>query len=291
MGIVGAGAVGQSVAAALVAAGLSRRIQVTSWKPARATSLVTDLDDLAHLSGSPVRAESCKTADLTACEAIVICLRGTFTNTAKQDVRMTGLQANAPHIAALATRLTGYRGTVIVVTNPVDVMTRLFAEVSGVRRVFGVGSNLDSVRYRLTLARLLGVPASAVDGHVIGEHGDHAVICATATRVGGLPLPVPLRQVRAELAARPLRITEGGRARFGPAAAVLTALRAALGLTDTTVELCTEHGGAWHGIPLRFTAGAPAPCLPPLDRSEARQLAGADRKLAAAYHQIRHLHP
>ncbi|MEU7041491.1 hypothetical protein AB0A77_10580 [Streptomyces varsoviensis] len=176
-------------------------------------------------------------------------------------------------------------------TNPVDVMTRLFADVSQAHRVYGVGSNLDSARYRLTLARLFGVPASAVDGHVIGEHGDQAVICATATRVGGLPLTIPLREVRAELAARPARITAAGRARFGPAAAVLSALRAALGLADTVVELCAQHGGAWHGVPLRFTGGAPTPCPPPLDRSETRRLAASARKLAAAYQQIRSLHP
>ncbi|MEV0278536.1 lactate dehydrogenase [Streptomyces sp. NPDC050610] len=291
MGIVGAGAVGQSVAAALVTARLSHRVRITSLRPARTLALVTDLEDLAQLCGSPVRAESCEIADLTACEAVVICLRSTFTNTAARDVRMAGLQANAPHIATLAGHLVGYRGTVVVVTNPVDVMTRLLAEVSGVHRVYGVGSNLDSARYRLALAHLLGVPVSAVDGHVIGEHGDKAVICATATRIGGLPLTIPLREVRAELAARPGRITAGGRARFGPAAAVLAALRAALGLTDAVVELCAQHGDAWHGIPLHFTAGTPTPFLPPLDASEARQLADADRKLAAAYHQIRYLHP
>ncbi|MFE7114543.1 lactate dehydrogenase [Streptomyces sp. NPDC057654] len=287
---MGAGAVGQSVAAALVAAGLCHRVRIASLRPARAVALVADLDDLALLCGSAVRAEVCEVGDLTACEAVVICLRGTFTNTAASNLRMAGLQANAPHIAALAHHLTGYRGTVIVVTNPVDVMTRLLAEVSGARRVFGVGSNLDSARYRLVLARHFDVPVASVDGHVIGEHGDTAVICAAATRVGGLPLTVPLQEVRAELAAWHGRITIG-RARFGPAAAVLSALRAALGLTDTVVELCAEHGGAWRGVPLRFTAGTPTPCLPPLDRSEVRQLAASDRKLAAAYRQIRYLHP
>ncbi|WP_329068812.1 hypothetical protein [Streptomyces sp. NBC_01429] len=38
-------------------------------------------------------------------------------------------------------------------TNPVGLMTRRFAEVSGRTRVFGIGSNLDSARYRLLLAR------------------------------------------------------------------------------------------------------------------------------------------
>ncbi|MEV5989675.1 lactate dehydrogenase, partial [Streptomyces sp. NPDC052051] len=75
--------------------------------------------------------------------------------------------------------------------------------------MYGISSNLDSARYRLTLARLLSVPPTAVDGHAIGEHGDHAVVCAPTTTVNGRPASVPLAEVRAELRARPGRISHG----------------------------------------------------------------------------------
>ncbi|MFE2041042.1 hypothetical protein ACFXAZ_08935 [Streptomyces sp. NPDC059477] len=102
------------------------------------------------------------------------------------DVRMGGALANAPLITVLARQLTGYPGTVLVVANPVDLMTRLFAEESGSIRVFGIGSALDTARYRFTLARLPHIPLDAVRGHVIGEQGDAAVICACTT-VNGHP--------------------------------------------------------------------------------------------------------
>jgi L-lactate dehydrogenase len=288
VGVVGAGAVGQAVAGALVATGLCARLLVNSRTPEQAAALVADLDDMRAAIGSPVRPHAAPLADLVGCPAVVVAVRARFTNTRTTDVRMAGGQANAPVIRALGAALCGYRGTVLVVTNPVDLMTRLLAEVSGWGRVFGIGSNLDSARYRLTLARLLDVPLDAVHGHVVGEHGDAAVVCASATTVNGHPLSVPLQQVCDELTARPKRINAGiGRTRSGPAGAVVSALHLALGLEDGLVELSAPYRDGWLGIPLRFTAGRPLPCLPALDDAEAGQLEVAHTKLRAAYKELR----
>ncbi|MEV6674897.1 hypothetical protein [Streptomyces sp. NPDC051162] len=135
------------------------------------------------------------------------------------------------------------------------------------------------------------MPVEAVDGHVIGEHGDRALVCASATRVRGLPVPVPVRRVREELSARPARINAGlGRSRCGPAGAVIAALRAGLGLADAVVELSVNHEGRWMGIPLRFIAGTPTVCLPRLDAAETRQLVAANAELRDAYAPLAHLY-
>jgi L-lactate dehydrogenase len=132
------------------------------------------------------------------------------------------------------------------------------------------------------------VPLDTVAGHVIGEHGDAAVVCASTTTVGGLPVPLPLQQVRDELRLRPGRINAGiGRTRTGPAGAIVSTLRLALGVNDGLVELSAPYRGGWLGIPLRFTAGSPVPCLPALDDAEARQFDAAYTKLRAAYDGLR----
>ncbi|WP_228980092.1 2-dehydropantoate 2-reductase N-terminal domain-containing protein [Streptomyces sp. DH12] len=288
VGIIGAGAVGQAVGAVLVASGWCRTLRVSSHAGRSAAGLVTDLEDMSHATASPVRVTASTTAHMRECDAVVVCPRAAFTNRASRDVRMAGLRANGSLVRRLAGRFEGYDGVVLVVTNPVDIMTRLFAEVSGCARVLGVGSNTDSARYRAILARLLDVPSSAVDGHVIGEHGDHAVVCASSTTVHGHPAPVPVPQVRDELAARPVRIAAGiGRTRFGPAGATVTALAHALGVTDGVVELSAPWRGTYLGIPLRYSGGRPTVCLPPLDADEARQLAAAEAKLRAAYDTLR----
>ena len=287
VGVIGAGAVGQAVGAALVCAGLCDRLLITSRSTDQAEALADDLNDLRAASGSRVRAHAVPVAELRSCLAVVVAVRVRFTNTRDRDVRMGGLHANAPVLRALAEEFRGYPGTLLVVTNPVDLMTRLVAETSGAR-VYGLGSSLDTARYRLTLARLLDVPVAAVRGHVIGEHGEAAVVCASSTTVNGEPVPVPLERVRAELAERPGRISAGiGRTRYGPAGALVSALRLALGVEDGVTELSAPYGGVCLGIPLQFTGGRPLPCVPLLDEAEALQLEAARSKLRAAYQGVR----
>ncbi|MFF0626757.1 lactate dehydrogenase [Streptomyces sp. NPDC004296] len=288
IGVVGAGAVGQAVTGALLAAGLSRRLLVCSRTQPQTAAWTTDLEDMRQALTSPVHPYGCRVKDLRECTAVVIALRASFTNTNTSDVRLAGASANAPSVRALAEALRGYGGTVLMVTNPVDLMSRLFADVSACKRVFGIGSNLDSARYRAHLARLLDVPAHAVSGRVIGEHGDAAVVCASTTTVNRRPVTVPLQAISEELRTRPARISDGiGRTRLGPTGSVLSALRKTLGCADGVEELSAPYRGGWLGIPLRFTAGQPLPCLPVLNGTEQQQFAAADTKLRAAYQALR----
>ncbi|MFZ4234994.1 lactate/malate family dehydrogenase [Streptomyces murinus] len=287
VGVVGAGAVGQAVGAALVASGLCDQLLLASRSVDQAAALADDLNDMRVSINSVVRPYPVDLSELRSCSAVVVAVRARFTNTRSTDIRMGGLHANATALWDLAQEFYGYPGTLLVVTNPVDLMTRLVAEVSGCTRVFGLGSSLDTARYRLTLASLLNVPVHTVRGHVIGEHGDAAVVCASSTTVNGARVTVPLERVRAELAARPRRISAGiGRTRYGPAGALVSALRLALGAQDGVTELCAPYGDVCLGIPLRFTGGRPLPCVPPLDEAEVRQLEAARSKLRTAYQGV-----
>lgn len=284
VGVVGAGAVGQAVATGLVAAALPRRLLVVARRAVQVQGFAADLQDLALTARSRSLVEAGDVADLHGCDAVVIALRTDFKNTAERDIRRGGATANAPALGELARELCGYRGAVLVVTNPVDLMARRFADVSGCPRVFGIGSNLDSARYRLLLARYAQVSPDLVRGHVIGEHGDRAVVCASTTTVGGQPIAVPMLTVLDDLQARPALIRNGiGRTRCGPTGAVLSALRKVLGLADGIEELSVPYGDVYLGIPLRFTEGRAVPCLPPLTRSERLCLDSAASSLRDAY--------
>lgn len=148
IGVIGAGAVGQAVAAALVTSGLTDRLLLASRTIEQAAALAADVDDMRQTLDSAVRPSSCRVTNLKDCAAVIVAVRAFFPNTLRHDVRMGGARANAPVIVALGEALRGYDGIVLVVTNPVDLMTRLFAEVSGCGRVYGIGSNLDTARYR-----------------------------------------------------------------------------------------------------------------------------------------------
>jgi L-lactate dehydrogenase len=79
---------------------------------------------------------------------------------------------------------------IVVVSNPVDIMTWLVQKISGFppNRVFGTGTSLDSSRFRVLIGQRLGVSASSVHGYIVGEHGDTSVACWSQLNVGGVSL-------------------------------------------------------------------------------------------------------
>jgi L-lactate dehydrogenase len=78
----------------------------------------------------------------------------------------------------------------VVVSNPVDVLTYLAVQRSGLpwQRVIGLGTQLDTARFRSYLARRLQVPPTQVQALILGEHGDSMVPLWSSATVAGLPL-------------------------------------------------------------------------------------------------------
>jgi L-lactate dehydrogenase len=78
----------------------------------------------------------------------------------------------------------------LVVSNPVDVLTYLAAKRSGLpaSQVIGLGTQLDSARFRSLIADSLGLPPTQVSATILGEHGDSMVPIWSTAQVAGLPL-------------------------------------------------------------------------------------------------------
>jgi L-lactate dehydrogenase len=78
----------------------------------------------------------------------------------------------------------------VVVSNPVDVLTYLAVQRSGLpwQRVIGLGTQLDTARFRSYLARRLQVPPTQVNALILGEHGDSMVPIWSSAAINGLPL-------------------------------------------------------------------------------------------------------
>ena len=78
----------------------------------------------------------------------------------------------------------------IIVTNPVDVLTYQFAVASGLpnERVLGTGTMLDTARLRNVLSRRLDIAPQTIHAQVVGEHGDSEVVLWSSARVAGVPL-------------------------------------------------------------------------------------------------------
>ncbi|KAG7320551.1 hypothetical protein KOW79_016404 [Hemibagrus wyckioides] len=78
----------------------------------------------------------------------------------------------------------------IVVSNPVDIMTYVTWKLSGLpkHRVIGSGTNLDSARFRFIMAEKLGIHATSFNGYILGEHGDSSVPVWSGANVAGVNL-------------------------------------------------------------------------------------------------------
>jgi L-lactate dehydrogenase len=79
---------------------------------------------------------------------------------------------------------------ILVVSNPVDILTQLAVEKSGLpeSQVLGLGTALDTSRFSSLIASALKLPATQVRAMILGEHGDTMVPIWSSATVGGFPL-------------------------------------------------------------------------------------------------------
>ena len=105
---------------------------------------------------------------------------------------------------------------IIVVTNPLDEMAYLAAEVSGFprERVMGMAGVLDSARLRFFIAEKLGVSPSDVEAMTLGSHGESMVPLPGQATVQGKPLSNAVRRASRDSARRP---ADGSRSRISNA--------------------------------------------------------------------------
>ncbi|XP_036025231.1 L-lactate dehydrogenase A-like 6B isoform X2 [Onychomys torridus] len=79
---------------------------------------------------------------------------------------------------------------VIIVSNPVDILTYVTWKLSGFpkNRIIGSGCNLDTARFRFMLGERLGIHSESCHGWVLGEHGDSSVPVWSGVNIAGVPL-------------------------------------------------------------------------------------------------------
>ena len=184
IGIIGTGWVGASVAISTLHSGIADEVLLNDR---RADVADGEALDLAHGASfyPPASVRTASIEEMCGCDAVVVTAgRGGRPDESRLDL----LRDNAAVIAGIGRTLSACRGIIVVVTNPVDVLTRVMTEASGLpaARVVGTGTMLDSARLRQTLARLLHVDSHSVHAQVVGEHGDSEVVLWSSATAGGV---------------------------------------------------------------------------------------------------------
>lgn len=215
IGVVGCGMVGSSSAFALVMHGVGREIVLVDLDRKRAEAEANDIYHAVPFA-HPLTVRAGDYADLAGASVVVIA-GGVAQRPG--ETRLQLLQRNAEVFRQIIPSVLKHAPgcVLLVVTNPVDIMTHLaahFAAEFGVppTRVLGSGTTLDTARLRALLGRHFDVDARHVHGYVIGEHGDSEVIVWSQATIAGLGLEEFARVRRTPLTQQDReRIDEGVR--------------------------------------------------------------------------------
>jgi L-lactate dehydrogenase len=184
--VVGAGAVGATYCYALTQSGLADEIVLTDKNEDLMKGQVLDL---AHGQTffPTVGIRSGTIADCADAQVVVI------TAGAAQkpgETRLELIKKNAAITGSISEEVakTGCKGVMVIVSNPVDVLTYVALKRSGWEkgRVIGSGTVLDSSRFRHLLSKHCGVDVHNVHAYILGEHGDSEFAAWSMTNIAGI---------------------------------------------------------------------------------------------------------
>jgi L-lactate dehydrogenase len=191
VGIVGAGMVGSASAFAMVMRGVGREIVLVDVNRARAEAEANDIFHAVPFA-NPMTVRAGGYTDLD--DANVVVIAGGVAQK-PGETRLQLLQRNAEVFRQIVPAVVkaAPEALLLIVTNPVDIMTHVaaqFAAEHGVAasRVLGSGTTLDTARFRALLGRHFDVDPQYVHGYVIGEHGDSEVMVWSQATIAGLGL-------------------------------------------------------------------------------------------------------
>ena len=198
--IVGAGAVGATLAYATLVRGAARRVVLFDINKAKVEAEAADVGHgIEFISQATIEGsddiEICRDADLVV-----------FTAGAKQDPGQSRMELASKTVGLVKKVLPTLVDIApdaihMMVTNPVDVVTYAAQKITGLptNQIFGSGTVLDSSRLRFLIAQECGVAVQNVHAYVLGEHGDSEVPMWTSASIGGVPLLEWLGKNRAPL--------------------------------------------------------------------------------------------
>ncbi|MGH2591799.1 MAG: malate dehydrogenase [Actinomycetota bacterium] len=266
--VVGSGFVGQTTAMRLVERGLAEvvLIDIVEGLP---QGLALDIRESAPVVGfEPNVTGTNDYADTSGSDVVVV--TAGFPRQPGMS-RMDLLGRNAGIVREVVERVTpgSPDAIVIVVTNPLDEMTHLAADVSGFprTRVIGMAGVLDSARLRYFIAEELGVSPLVVEAMTLGSHGESMVPLPRHATVDGKPLAelvdeetlqhlyARTRDAGAEIVA----LLKKGSAYYAPSASIVKMIESIAGDAGEPLPVCAwctgEYGidGVYVGVPVRLS--------------------------------------
>ena len=186
--VIGCGFVGSATAFTLMQSRLFSELVLLDVNMEKADG---EAKDIAH--GIPFAWQMkiyAGTYDDAADAAIIIITAGA--NQKPGETRLDLVQKNTASYQSIIPEIVkrDFGGILLIVSNPVDILTYVALKLSGLpeNRVLGSGTVLDTARLKYALGEHLGVDSRSVHSFIIGEHGDSEIAAWSSTNVSGIPL-------------------------------------------------------------------------------------------------------
>jgi malate dehydrogenase len=195
---------------------------------------------------------------------------------------------------------------ILMVTNPVDVMTCVALKYSGLKptQVFGLGTHLDSMRLKSLIASYFHVHVSEVHTRIIGEHGESMVPLWSATTIGGIKISnlpeftrLPVNEIIESVKCSGQSIIQNkGSTVYGPGEAIASLVRTILldenRILTVSAYIKTEihgiGGDVCIGVPARINREGVFPIAIRIDESEATAFRGSAEKIRGITQAVLH---
>ncbi len=186
--VIGAGTVGATIAYSVAMKNLVAELVIIDVNTEKAEGEAMDISHSLSILGG-MNVHSGDYSDIKNCDVIIISAGlGRKPGETRLDLAKKNAVIAKDIIRNIMQHYNG--GVIMVVTNPVDVITYIIQKESGLPRgvVFGTGAVLDSARFRHILSQKLGVDVKNVHGFIAGEHGDTQFAVWSSVHIGAMSL-------------------------------------------------------------------------------------------------------
>ncbi|CAK8054315.1 lactate/malate family dehydrogenase [Eupransor demetentiae] len=186
--VMGVGNVGSTVAHLIVDHADADELVLFDARKERLKAEVLDLQDAASLLDRHVTVSEGSFKEMADADVIISAI-GRIDLIEPGGDRFTELRANKPSAEQLGKDLkaAGFKGVLIAITNPVDVITGIYQANLGLpaNQVIGTGTYLDTARMKRVVAEKVNLDPRSIEGYVLGEHGDSQFVAWSTVRALG----------------------------------------------------------------------------------------------------------
>ncbi len=214
IGIIGMGHVGSTAAHYIVACGFADDLVLIDKNEKKVNADATDFEDA--MSNLPYHTNITVNdyAALKDADVIISALGNIKLQDNKNDDRFAELPFTSAAVKSVGKKIkdSGFNGIIVDISNPVDVITSIYQEITGLPKdlVLGTGTLLDSSRMKRAVAKELSIDPRSVYGYNLGEHGNSQFTAWSTVRVLGKPITEIAKQRGLDLNKLDKAAREGG---------------------------------------------------------------------------------